>query len=102
MRRSLCLALAAIVSFLAVPLLIIPCLLLMLALGLCAVLGMVWGLLSLLLGHWLMSAECFGAGAAAFTAIVFAWDRVFAARGLVRRKLDTSVPASSLRIDFNR
>lgn len=102
MRRSLFLALTAILSFLAVPFVIVPCLLLMLALGLVALLGMIWGLLGLVIGNWLMSAECFGVGAGAFTIIVFVWDRVFAARDLVRGSRSTAIPASRLGIDFER
>ena len=106
MLRQIKLALFAAASFLAVPLVIVPCVLLMAAFGLVTALAFVWALLGLLIGNLVMAAECFGVSTGAFVLIVLAWDRVYALRDALRRRLalpaDEPIPASRLRIDFDR
>lgn len=104
MRRLLALVLFALAAFLAIPLLLLG-LALLAALGLAAAGGLIWALIAVLTGHWLMGLESFGVGAGAFVGIVLAWDRVFAVRDAIRRRYlgaSDAIPASSLRIDFRR
>lgn len=101
--RTLGMALCGLVVYLAMPFILLGVLILYL-LGLVAVVGGFVGIVCLLVGSYRIGLTSLGIGGAAFAVSVAAWDRIYADPVPVvrRRREPDAIPASSLRIDFNR
>lgn len=75
---------------------------LVLALGLACAVGLFGNLICLLKGDHQAGLMLLGAGAGAWVGVVLIFDRLFAARAFLNGSSGTvSIPASSLRIDFD-
>ena len=102
--RLVAMSLFGTIAFLMIPLMLLA-VALMLALGLVSVVGLFGGLIFLLKGDYRTGLMLLGAGAGAWVGNMLIWDRLFAARDLLSDRSGTasgSIPASSLRIDFDR
>ena len=102
--RLITLSLFGTFTFLMIPLVLLGAAL-MFALGLVAVVGLFGGLICLLMKDYQTGLMLLGAGAGAWVGNMLIWDRLFAARDLLAGRSGAasgSIPASSLRIDFDR